>query len=408
MAVQGNCETRFQGVRDEFERNFAERGEVGASVCVTVDGETVVDLHGGVADPEAGRAWDADTVCVVWSSTKGALSLCAHMLVARGDIDLEAPVASYWPEFAKNGKENIPVRWLLSHQSGLAALRDPLPPGGMADWDVVVDALAREIPLWEPGTRVGYHALTLGHLVGEVIRRVTNRSVGTFFREEVAEPLGLDFWIGLPDEIAPRVAPLISPDIPEDLSTLPSFYQLVFGDPTSIPAMVLLNHGGLNDPGAIDTPEIRASEIPSANGVTNARGLASMYRPLALGGEYDGVRLVPEDAIVAMSSVASATAVDATMQAPTRWSLGFGKAVDNTARPLGFRDSLLMSEQAFGHLGNGGSLGFADPGARLSFGYTMNKLGMCVGLEKRGQALVDATYRALGYRQPRDGGIWFA
>jgi CubicO group peptidase (beta-lactamase class C family) len=345
---------------------------------------------------------------VVWSSTKGALALCAHMLVARGDIDLEAPVASYWPEFAKNGKEHIPVRWLLSHQSGVAALRDPLPPGGMADWDLVVDALAREIPLWEPGTRVGYHALTLGHLVGEVMRRVTGQSVGRFFREEVAEPLGLDFWIGLPEEVGPRVAPLISPDIPEDLSQLPSFYQLVFGDPTSIPAMVLLNHGGLNDPGAIDTPEILASEIPSANGVTNARGLASMYRPLALGGEYEGVRLVPEDAIVGMSSVASATAVDATMQAPTRWSLGFGKTVDNTARPPGLRDSLLMSEQAFGHLGNGGSLGFADPGARLSFGYTMNKLGMCVGLEARGQALVDATYGALGYRQPRNGGIWFA
>ena len=408
MAVQGSCDNRFAGVRDEFERNFAERGEVGASVCVTVDGETVVDLWGGVADRDAGTPWDEDTVCVVWSSTKGAVALCAHILVARGELDLEAPVASYWPEFGKNGKDETLVRWLLSHQAGIAALRDPLPPGGMADWDLVVDALAREMPFWEPGTRTGYHALTFGHLVGELVRRISGQSVGTFFREEVAEPLGLDFWIGLPKEIESRVAPLISPDVPEDISKLPSFYQLVFTDPTSIPAMVLLNHGGLNDPGAIDAPEIRASEIPSANGVTNARGLAGMYRPLALGGAYGDVRIVPEEAIVGMTSVASATAVDATMQVPTRWSLGFGKAVDNTKRPPGFRDSLLMSEQAFGHLGNGGSLGFADPGAGLSFGYTMSRLGMCIGLEDRGQALVDATYGALGYRQPSGGGIWFA
>jgi CubicO group peptidase (beta-lactamase class C family) len=408
MAVQGTADRHFVAVRDEFERNFAERGEVGGSVCVTVDGEVVVDLWGGMANPQTQAPWSEDTVAVVWSCTKGATALCAHLLAARGVIDLDAPVARYWPEFAKGGKENITVRMLLNHQAGLPALRDPIPEGGLCDWDSVVEALAAMEPLWEPGTRHGYHALTFGHLVGEVVRRVSGRSLGTFFRTQVAEPLGLDFWIGLPEEHEQRVALNISPEPPAPGQPVPRFYAAAMTDPTSIPGMIVWNSGGILLPGAVDARKVHAAEIPSANGITNARGLAGMYRPLALGGEFDGVRLIQDDAIPAMGAVGAAVAKDAAMLVPTRWAGGFMKGSDNHHLPLGENDSVILSEEAFGHLGNGGSLGFADPRARLSFGYTMNRLGGGVGLDPRGQALVDAVYRTLGYRRGARGGMWYS
>src|SRR4051812_47469989 len=275
MAVEGTCEPRFAAVREEFERNFAERGEVGASVCITLDGETVVDLWAGVADPESGRAWQRDTIGVVWSSTKGAAALCAHVLASRGELDLDAGVSSYWPEFAKNGKDGVPVRFLLTHQAGLAALREPIPEGGLCDWDLVVDALAAQEPLWEPGTRHGYHALVFGHLVGEVVRRVSGRSLGTLFRDEIAEPLGLDFWIGLPEAHEARVAPNLSAT-PDPSAPLATFFPVALTEPTSIAAMVLMNSGGFLMPGAINDRRMHAAEIPAANGITNARGLAGM------------------------------------------------------------------------------------------------------------------------------------
>jgi CubicO group peptidase (beta-lactamase class C family) len=395
-------------VQEEFERNLAERGEVGAAVCVVVDGETVVDLWGGVADPATGRGWERDTIGVVWSCTKGAVALCAHMLVSRGELDLDAPVTRYWPEFAKGGKEDVSVRVLLAHQAGLAAIREPLPEGGLCDWDLVVDVLAAQEPLWAPGTRQGYHALTFGHLVGELVRRISGRSLGTFFREEVAEPLGLDFWIGLPEEHEARVAPTIPVDPPGPQDPVPDFYVQAMSDPTSIPGLVLMNSGGLMMPGVIDTREVHAAEIPAANGVANAHALAGMYRPLAAGGRVDGLHLLDEAAIAEASRVASATAIDATLGVPTRWALGFMKSMDNRRLPGGIEDSVLLTEEAFGHAGMGGSLGFADPAARLSFGYSMNKQGGGLGMNRRGQALVDALYSTLGYRQPDGGGIWFA
>jgi CubicO group peptidase (beta-lactamase class C family) len=406
MTIGGTCDPRFAQVREEFEANFAQRGEVGSSVCVTVDGETVVDLWGGLADPATDRAWDADTVCVVWSSTKGAVALCAHMLVSRGQLALDAPVVDYWPEFAKHDKDTITVRQLLSHQAGLAALTDPLPEGGLCDWELVVDLLAKQEPLWAPGTRNGYHALTFGHLIGELVRRIDGRSLGTFFADEVAGPLDLDFWIGLPEAIEPRVAPIIPADLPADPAQLPLFYQQALTDPTSIPGLVMLNSGGLMNPGAIDTREVHAAEIPAANGVANARALAGMYRPLALGGVVDGFRLVDEATLAEASRVAVATSCDAVLSAPSRFALGFMKAVDNTATH-GADDSVLLSDDAFGHVGAGGSVGFADPRARVSFGYAMNKQGGGLGMNPRGQALADAVYRALGYRRSERGGLWF-
>jgi CubicO group peptidase (beta-lactamase class C family) len=394
-------------IRDEFERNFAERGEVGASVCVTIEGETVVDLWGGMADPLNERAWDRDTIGVVWSCTKGATALCAHVLASRGELDLDAPVARYWPEFAQNGKATITVAMLLAHQAGLVGFREPIPDAGYLDWELIVDRLAQQEPLWEPGARHGYHALTFGHLVGEVVRRVTGISLGSFFRAEIADPFDLDFWIGLPEEHEARVAPTIPADLPGPDDVIPSFYRIALTDPSSIPATVIMNSGLALFPGFIDTREAHAAELPAFGGLANARALARMYRVLALGGEVDGVRLVDREQLARMGAVVSATSVDATMHVPTRWSLGFCKSVDNHHRDPGDQDGVVLSEEAFGHVGMGGSIGFADPRARMSFGYTMNRQGMSVGLDARGQSLVDATYRVLGYEKATRGGSWY-
>lgn len=402
--VGGSCADDFAAVREEFDRNFAERGEVGASVSVTVDGETVVDLWGGVADPATGRPWERDTIGIVWSCTKGAVALCAHMLVSRGELDLDAFVPEYWPEFAKNGKERVTVRMLLAHQAGLAAIRDPLPEPGLLDWDLVVDMLAAQEPLWPPGTQHGYHALTYGHVVGEIVRRISGRSLGSFFRDEVADPLGLDFWIGMPAEHDERVAPIIPVEPPAAQDEVSEFFAKAMADPTSIPALVALNSGGMLFPGVVDRREVYGAEIPAANGIANARALAAMYRPLALGGSVDGVDLLDEDTLAEATRVASASSVDATLGVPTRFALGFMKAMDNRALPG--NDSVLIAEDAFGHAGYGGSVGFADPVARMSFGYSMNKQGQGLGVNERGHALVDAVYRTLGYTRPERGGIW--
>jgi CubicO group peptidase (beta-lactamase class C family) len=405
MAIQGTCEPRFARVREEFERNFAERGEVGASVCVTVDGEPVVDLWGGDADPAAGRAWDRDTIGHVWSATKGATALCAHMLASRGRLDLNAPVARYWPEFAKNGKDGILVRHLLNHQAGLPAVREPLAAGCFYDWSLMVDALAREEPFWRPGTRNGYHALTFGYLVGEVIKRIDGRTLGAFFRDEVAGPLGLDFWLGLPAEHEERVAPTIPAAPPGPGDPVPSFYVAALTDPTSVQALVLANTGGyMLLPGESDSRAAHAAEFGAVGGITNARGLAGMYRALALG----GAPLVDPGHLAVMGAVSSATSVDAVLLVPSRFTLGFVKTADNRYLPVADREGVLMSEDAFGHVGMGGSHGFADPQARLSFGYTMSRQGTGLGVNERGQSLIDTVYAAIGHRRVDDGGPWYA
>jgi CubicO group peptidase (beta-lactamase class C family) len=393
MTVQGVCDARFRAVREEFERNFAERGEIGASVCVTVDGRTAVDLWGGVAD-RSGQPWERDTLVVVWSCTKGAVALCAHILAARGLLDLDAPVAHYWPEFATAGKDSITLRLLLSHQAGIPAIRTPLRPGDLYDWDTMTRVIAAEAPFWPPGTRQGYHAVTFGHAVGEVVRRVSGRGIGDFFRDEMAGPLGLDFFIGLPEGDEPRVAPTLRAD-PLPPGEAPwAFLARANADRESVQSLIVRNTG--RRPGDQDSREAHAAVLPSQGGITNARGLAGLYAPLALGGSVGGVRLVDGDTLGEMQKVNSASAIDAVLLVGMRFSLGFMKSSDNRRGPVGARDSLILSESAFGHAGMGGSLGFADPAARLSFGYAMNKQGRGVLLNERGQALVDAVYRSFG------------
>ena len=407
MAIEGTCDTRFASVREQFERNFAERGEVGASVCVTVGGETVVDLWGGTADPATGRAWDSRTIGNVWSATKGATALCAHVLSARGQLDVDAPVTAYWPEFGKNGKETVLVRHLLSHQAGVPAVREPLPAGCFYDWSLMADALAAEQPFWRPGTRAGYHALTFGFLVGELVRRISGRSLGRFFAEEVAGPLGLEFWIGLPEEHEHRVAPTIPAPPPAPGEPVPSLYVAALSDPASVQGLMLANSGGyMLVPGESDSRAAHAAEIGAVGGMTQARGLAGLYRPLALGGTVDGVALVGPEQLYRMGAVVAAGSVDAVLLVPTRWTMGYVKGTDNRYLPVADREGVLIAEEAFGHPGMGGSFGFADPRARLSFGYTMNRQGTGLGVNDRGQSLVDAAYQALGHR--RVGGVWLA
>ncbi len=406
--IAGFCDPRFERVAQEFERNFQQRDELGASVCVTLEGERVVDLWGGIAHPDSQAPWVEDTLSIVWSATKGATALCAHILASRGLLDLDAPVIRYWPEFGQAGKETIPVKMLLNHQSGLAALSEPLPAGAFYDWELMIKALEKQKPFWRPGSMHGYHGFTFGWLVGEVVRRVSGKSLGTFFREEVAEPLGLDFWIGLPEELENRVALMIPAPPPGPEGPVPAMF-VAMADPTSLQTLVMFNSGGHMLPRSDGTlgfnlRAAHAAEIGAAGGISNARGLAGMYAPLANGGSLKGVNLVSRDTLARMGAVSSASALDASILAPTRFSLGYAKSIDNRREPgCTENDSVILSEVAFGHPGFGGVLGFADPAERMSFGYVMNRMGQGLGINQRGQSLIDAVYLSLGYTSNTSG-----
>jgi len=405
MSVDGTCKKGFERVADAFAKNFAEHGEVGASVCLTVGGETVVDLWGGTVDKN-GTPWTRDTVGIVFSCTKGATALCAHVLASRGQLDIDAPVSALWPEFAQNGKEHVTTRMMLDHSAGVPALRAKVKDDAPYDWTYMVERLAAEEPFWVPGTRNGYHGFTFGWTVGEMVRRVSGKSLGTFFQDEIARPLGLDFWIGLPEAIEPRVAPIM-PYVYKANETKTPFMADLTGNPKSPASLFFFNVGAAWRSGGANTRAGRAAEIGAANGVTNARGLAGMYAPLANGGG----KLVDAKTLTRMGEVSMATHDDATLRLPTRFALGFMKSMDNRQRSIGAKifgedcDSVILGSPAFGHVGAGGSLGFADPAAGLSFGYTMNKMGPGLLMNERGQALVDAAYRSLGYSN-KNGGVW--
>jgi len=389
--MKGHVDPRFAAVGEAFATNFAQREEVGASCCLTVDGEVVVDLWGGVADQKSGADWQEDTVSVVFSATKGATAICAHHLIESGAFDLSTPVAEIWPEFAAGGKQAATVRMMLDHTVGVPVLREKLKADGIYDWDYMCERLAAEEPFWEPGERGGYHGLTFGWTVGELVRRASGKSLGAYFKDHIADPLGLDFWIGLPEEIEPRVAPMIfRKHQPGD--ALPRFLDVGLNQPGSIPHLFLFNSGGWLG-GGCNTRIGHASQLGGAGGITNARGLALMYRPFANGGSWDDVALASAPVLDAMSEVSAASNLDANLQIPVRFSPGFMKSMDNRALGL---ESVIMGPRAFGHVGAGGSFGFADPEHGISFGYTMNRMGEGLLLNDRGQALVDAVYEGLG------------
>lgn len=384
MQIGGTADARFGWVRDAFVENFAKRGELGAALAVIIDGRTVVDLWGGVADHVNGRPWTADTLTMLFSSTKAATALCAHMLVARGRLDPDAPVARYWPEFAAADKSRLPVRMLLNHQAGLPAIATPLPPEALFDWATLTAQLAAQPPYWVPGSAHGYHAMTFGWLVGEVVRRVSGQSPGAFFRDQVAGRLGLEFWIGLPSALEPRVARMRMP--PRQAAASPLLTAILNRD--TLTSKAFLNPRGLMMPGSINSAAVHAAEIPAANGIATARALAGMYAPLAGGGRLHGVEIVDADTLRMMSVVESA-GDDRILLIPTRFASGFMKTIDN--RP---GDSVVLGPhaEAFGHAGAGGSIGMADPVAGVALGYVMNHMGPGVLLNARGQALIDAVY----------------
>jgi CubicO group peptidase (beta-lactamase class C family) len=404
--TDGICKPGFERVAEAFRENFDAKGEVGASVCLTVGGETVVDLWGGTADQKTGAEWTKDTVSIVFSCTKGATAICAHVLASRGKLDLDAPVVELWPEFAKNGKGHATTRMMLDHSVGVPALRAKVKESGPYEWDYMTARLADEEPFWSPGTRNGYHGLTFGWTVGEMVRRASGVSLGTFFQDEIARPLGLDFWIGLPEAIEPRVAPMI-PHVTKAADAKTPFLVDLGTRPDSIASLFFFNVGAFFFTKGANTRAGHAAEIGAANGITNARGLAGMYAPLAQGGG----KLVDGKTLARMGEVSMATHDDATLRIPTRFALGFMKSMDNRKRSVGAKlfgpdvDSVIMGSAAFGHVGAGGSLGFADPVAGFSFGYTMNRMGAGLLMNERGQALVDAAYRSLGYTN-KDGGVW--
>jgi CubicO group peptidase (beta-lactamase class C family) len=408
--TEGICKPGFERVAEAFQTNFDSKGEVGASVCLTVGGETVVDLWGGTADPKTGAPWAKDTVSIVFSCTKGATALCAHVLASRGKLDLDAPVIELWPEFGQKGKEHVTTRMMLDHSAGVAALRAPVKDSGPYEWEYMTARLAAEEPFWPPGIRNGYHGFTFGWTVGKMVRRAGEKSLGAFFRDEIAIPLGLDFWIGLPEEIESRVAPII-PYVYKASDAKTPFMIDLATKRESIAALFYFNVGAWRTGGA-NTRAGHAAEIGAANGITNARGLAGMYAPLANDGLMTGGgKLVDGKTLARMGEVSMATHDDATLRIPTRFALGFMKSMDNRRRSPGAKlfgedvDSVIMGSAAFGHVGAGGSLGFADPAAGLSFGYTMNRMGPGLLMNERGQALVDAAYLSLGYKN-KDGGVW--
>jgi CubicO group peptidase (beta-lactamase class C family) len=396
--IRGWVADGFEEVREVFASNFDEHGEVGAGFCVDVDGDPVVDLTGGVTAGSGAQPYDERTLQLVFSSTKGATAACAHLLAERGELDLDAPVVEYWPEFGAHGKERIPVSWLLCHRSGLIDTDARLSVAEALDWDTVTAALADSTPAWEPGTRHGYHAVTYGWLVGEVVRRVSGRSLGTFFRQQFAEPLGLDFWIGLPESEEPRVSPLIpmgGPSVPMMMSEEgsgtesgpSSLVELLdtFLGPGNLAAKALCAPGGaMADEQVWNTPELRAAEVPAANGVTNAPSLARLYASFV--GEVDGVRTLSPDAVERATAV-QVDGPDAVLIMPIPFGLGFMAHSDF---------SPFLGAGSFGHFGAGGSVGFADPARRVAGGYVMNQMYFGLAGDPRTRALLAAVDRAVG------------
>jgi CubicO group peptidase (beta-lactamase class C family) len=379
--VEGHVEAGFEAVRDAFVRNFEEHGDVGAACAVHVEGRKMVDLWGGTADVVTGAPYVEDTLQMVFSTTKGATAVCANLLIERGLLEVDRPVVDYWPEFAAEGKDQIPVRWLLCHKSGLPIVDADLTVEEVLAWDPIVEALAAQKPIWEPGTAHGYHALTYGWLVGEIVRRVSGRPIGQFFAEEVAAPLGLEFWIGLPAEHEHRVAPLVTLKRPADPKAAELFEQ--FFGPDTLTGRALNLSGTFAQEDVWNRAEVHAAEIPAANGITNARSLSRMYA--ALVGEVDGVRILSADTIERVREPQTEGS-DKVLFFETKFGLGF--MLSSPFSPYG-------GPAGFGHAGAGGSVGFADPDSGIGFGYVMNKMQQNLSGDPRTLTLIDAVYASL-------------
>jgi CubicO group peptidase (beta-lactamase class C family) len=353
VKVDGFARDRFAPVREAFEANLRSGADLGASFAATVEGETVVDLWGGWADEARTRPWERDTLVNVYSTTKTMTALTALLVADRGELDFDAPVARYWPEFARNGKAEVKVSHLMSHASGLSGWKQKISKEDLYDWEKMTSLLADQAPFWEPGAAIGYHAITQGYLVGEVVRRITGKSLGTVFREEIAEPLGADFHIGLPASEDARVADLIPP---------PPGGAIGDGEQSELSANMSTNPG--IDVLATRTRAWRAAEIPAAGGHGNARAIAEIHGLLANGGVAKGKRLMSE-AGCRKALELQIEGPDLVLGVPARFGLGFGLAGPHM--PLPNPNTLYWG-------GYGGSLAIIDMDARATFGYAMNRM----------------------------------
>jgi CubicO group peptidase (beta-lactamase class C family) len=373
--VGGFAKEKFALTRESFEGNLSSGADVGASFCATLEGETVVDLWGGFADAAKTRPWQEDTIANVYSTTKTMMALCALILADRDELDFDSPVARYWPEFAANGKAGVKVSHLISHSSGLSGWKEPISNEDLYDWEKVTSLLAAQAPFWSPGEAVGYHAITQGYLIGEVVRRITGRSLGTFFRQEVAEPLGADFHIGLPASEDVRVAELIpAPAPPADAADASA--------PTELQLNILTNPG-IHVP-FHGTRAWRGAEISAAGGTGNARSVAEILTILANGGVAKGRRFLSE-AGCRKALELQAEGNDLILGVPVRYGLGF--ALAGSLLPTPSQNSLFWG-------GYGGSFAIVDLDARTSFAYVMNLLAGPVW-DERAIGLVTTMWQAL-------------
>jgi len=385
--IQGTVAAGFEKVADAFQANFEEFPEVGAGFSLVADGEVQVDITAGTADRSTGRAWDDQTLQLVFSTTKGAAAICVAHLVDAGRLSYDDAVAAHWPEFSAAGKGEITVAQLMSHQAGLPYVDAVLSVDELLAVDPVVAALAAQRPIWEPGTAHGYHAVTFGWLAGELVRQIDGRTIGRYFAEEVAAPLGLDFWIGLPESEEHRVSTLESAPPPADVEALAMALKIM--GPGTMGFKALTMNGSLMALGAaaaqnpFNTRALHATEMPAANGITNARSLATMYA--ATVGEVDGVRLLSPE-VMRTASAEAVRGPDAALVAETRFGMGF--MLENELVPL-------LGPNAFGHAGAGGSLGQADPASGVGYGYVMNQMLAGIAGDPRTVRLNDAVRECL-------------
>ena len=382
--IHGEVVDGYGAVADAFAGNFADADEVGAACCVYVDGEPVVDLWGGMADLSTGRPWERDTLQLHFSTTKGLAAICAAMLVERGLLDDEAPVARYWPEFAGGGKEGVTVAQCMSHTAGLPAVDVPLTVDELCAVEPVLRALEAQEPLWEPGTANGYHAITYGWIVGEIVRRIDGRTLGTFLAEEVAGPLGAESYIGLPESEEHRVAPIINSPPPTDPEVLELMTAII--GPGTMGYRSLTMDGAIMldaDPNPFNTRQVHATEMPAANGISEARGLARIYG--ATVAEVDGVRLLSDDTVRYVRAERS-RGPDRSLVLEGAWGLGFMRDIEFNP---------LLTPDSFSHPGAGGSLAYGDLEHGVGFAYVMNQMGNGVAGDPRANALIEAVRSCL-------------
>jgi CubicO group peptidase (beta-lactamase class C family) len=375
--VHGDVAPGYEPVSEQFEKNFTARGEVGAAFAAMRDGQMVADLWGGVADQTTGRPWERDTLQLIFSGTKGLVALCLLMLVDRGQLDPEAPVCRYWPEFAEHGKGNVRVAELASHRARLPAVRTPLSESDLTDNERMAALLAAQPQEADPRAAFIYHALTYGWLCGELVRRIDGRAVGRFFAEEVAEPLGLELWIGLPQDLEGRVSKL---HYGEGWGVTRNPY-----DPDDALLVSVWENPPLFPPGKLpwNTRAFHAAEIPGAGAIGTARAVARLYGCLARGGELDGVRLLREETLRRGRACLSKGRDPATGD-PLAFGFGFQLQTDDHVYG--------PPADAFGHTGAGGSVHAAWPSQRMGVSYCMNEMRDAVVPDPRAQALVRAVY----------------